>query len=135
MSSSKSTIATVLISVQAAFIGLLGLVLIATGRRRHRFARRFFHDTLVHHPRTWALILLLIAAGFVAVAIGIGMRRSWGPVVAYIAEGFAAVASLLNFHPLRSVLGFAIAVAIIMLVASDAPSLQIHDDERIGSGT
>jgi len=120
----KSTIATVLVGAQAVLILVAGLALVATGRRHHRFVRRFLHETLVRHPRLWGLILLIVVAALIILAAGISSRRSWAPAATYITEGTLAVASLLRFHPLRSLLGTAIAVAVILLVAGGTGASQ-----------
>jgi len=41
---------------------------------------------------------------------------------AYGAEAVVGLAGLLGFHPLRSLVGLAIAIAVILLIATDVPA-------------
>ena len=92
-STQRSIVASALVFVQAALVGLGGIVLVAmAARRRRRVSRRLFHQHLLGHPRLWGLVLLVVAA--VLVAIGVGCttgvgghgrapsspRRWWGSV-------------------------------------------------------
>lgn len=124
--SERSLVASILMYVQAALIGLTGLSLAALAdARRRRFSRRFFHEHLLRHPGLWAIVLLLVAAALVAIGVGIYSRRAWATLSAYVAEVVVGVGGMLGFHPLRSILGLAIAVAVVILVATDRHDLSL----------
>jgi hypothetical protein len=119
-SASKSTVASVLIGILAGIATLVAVVLFGlnAGRRR-RFARRFFVERFAHRFGQWGFVLLAVAASLVVIALGVAKRRPWAPVTVYVVETVLGVASLLRFHPLRSLVGLALAVAVVVLVASD----------------
>jgi hypothetical protein len=100
--------------------------------RRRRFARRFFHEQFARRFGLWGVVLLFAAALLVVVARGVAQRRGWAPVSVYLVEAVLGVASLLRFHPLRSLVGFVLAVAVVVLVASDSHRarrrLSVNDD-------
>jgi hypothetical protein len=125
-SGSNATVASWLIGIQAAMAALIALALFSlNANRRGRFAERFFHQQIARHFGLWGALSLAAAALLVMLAFGVAKRRSWAAMTAYVAEGVLAVGSLLRFHPLRSLVGFAVAVAVIVLIARDhAPGAQ-----------
>jgi O-antigen ligase len=118
---SRSTVASVLIGIQAGMAALVAIALFALNAdRRRRFAHRFFHEQFARRFGLWSVVFLVVAALLVALAVGVAKRRAWAPVTVYVVEAVAVVASVLRFHPLRSLVGVALAVAVIALVASDS---------------
>jgi hypothetical protein len=118
--SSKITAATVIVAIQAGLLVLTGLVVWAvSAARRRRFVHRFWYDRIANHPGVAGLVFILVAAGLVVLAVGLARRRRWVPLPAYVVEGLLVVFSLVRFRPLRSVLGAALGVAVIVLVAID----------------
>lgn len=118
--SGKITGATVIVAVQAGLLALTGLVVwVASAARRRRFVDRFWYDRMASHPRLAGLVFVLVAAGLVVLAVGLARRRRWVPIPAYVVEGLLIVASLIRLRPLRSVLGVALAVIAIVLVATE----------------
>jgi hypothetical protein len=118
--SSKVTAATVIVAVQAGLLALTGLVVWAvSAARRRRFVHRFWYDRMANHPGIAGLVFVLAAAGLVALAVGLARRRRWVPIPVYVVEGVMVVGSLVRLRPLRSVLGVALGVAVIVLVAMD----------------
>lgn len=119
-STQKSLVASILMYVQAALIGLTGLSFAALADdRRRRFSRRFFHEHVLRHPGLWAIVFLAVAAVIVVIGLGVYARRPWAPASAYVAEAIIGLGGLLGFHPVRSFLGLAVAVGVILLVATD----------------
>ena len=129
-STTKSTVASVLIGIQAGMAALVGVVLLSVNAgRRRRFARRFFHEQFAHRFGLWGVVFFAVAASLVVVALGVAERRPWAPVTVYIVEAVLGVASLLRFHPMRSLLGLTLALAAVILVASDTAQLPPPDGE------
>ena len=121
-SSGQATGAGIIVIVQAGLIGLAGLAIwFLSGGPRRRFANRFLHSQLAYHPFIWGLVLVLVAAWLVVLAVAIARRRDWAPVAAYISEAVLAVVGLLRWHPVRSLLGLALAIAVVVLIATDEP--------------
>ena len=117
---SRSLVAWVLMCVQAGVAILLGIYLWTAGRRgRARFAHRFLHDQLSAHAHRWGVVLLVAVAVLLVVAIAIARFRAWAWIVAYVLEAVIALGALVRFHPVRSVIGAGMAVAIIVLLATD----------------
>ena len=118
--SSKITSATVIVAVQAGLLALTGLVVwVASAARRRRFVHRFWYDRVAAHPGVAGLVFVLVAAALVVVAVALARRRHWVVIPVYVVEGLLVVGSLVRFRPLRSVLGVALGVAVIVLVAID----------------
>jgi hypothetical protein len=118
--SGRATAAAVILGIQAALLALTGLLLwFLSSARRHRFANRFLHTQAAQHPFVWGLVLLLLAAWLVVLAVQVTRRRGWVAVAVYITEALLAVVGLLRFRPLRSLLDVALAVAVVLLVATD----------------
>jgi hypothetical protein len=117
--STGSAIAAVLMGVQGALAGLTGIVYLALARHPRR---RFFGLRLAVHPHLTGLILLLVAVLLLVFAVGIGTRRIWARVPTYILEAIIAVVSIIRFHPLRSLVGFLLALAVVILVAVSRPA-------------
>jgi lysylphosphatidylglycerol synthetase-like protein (DUF2156 family) len=118
--SGKITGATVIVAVQAGLLALTGLVVwVASAARRRRFVHRFWYDRMATHPRLAGLVFVLVAAGLIVLAVGIARRRHWALIPAYVVEGLLIVVSLVRLRPLRSLLGVALAVVVIVLVATE----------------
>ena len=118
--SGRITAATVVVAVQAGFLGLTGLVVwVVSAPRRRRFVHRFWYERMASHPGLAGLVFVLVAAGLVVLAVGLARRRRWVPVAAYVVEGLLVVANLVRFRPLRSLLGVSLAVVVIVLVATE----------------
>jgi lysylphosphatidylglycerol synthetase-like protein (DUF2156 family) len=118
--SSKLTAATVIVAVQAGLLALSGLVVWAvSAARRRRFVHRFWYHRVVQHPGLAGVVFLLAAAGLVILAAGISRRRTWAPMTAYVAEGVLLVGSVLRARPFRTVVGIALAVLVIVFVATE----------------
>jgi hypothetical protein len=116
----KITAATVIVAVQAGLLALTGLVVwAASAARRQRFVHRFWYDRIANHPRVAGLVFVLVAAGLVVLAVELARRRRWVLIPAYVVEGLLVVGSLVRLRPLRSVLGVALGLAVIVLVAID----------------
>ncbi len=121
--SGKITVAVVAIALQAGLLFLSGVLVWAmNAARRQRFVHRFWYDRIVQHPRLAGLVFVLVAIGLVVLAVGVARRRSWAPLPTYVVEGVLVVASVLRFHPLRTLLGIALAVTVIVLVATERES-------------
>lgn len=124
---SKSTVASVLIGIQAGMAALVALALFAlSSDRRHRFAVRFFHEQFARRLGLWAVVFLVVAALLVLLAVAVAKRRTWAPRTVYVVEALAVVASVLRFHPLRSLVGVGLAVAVIALVARDTADSSVE---------
>jgi ABC-type uncharacterized transport system permease subunit len=111
-------LAAVIMAVQGAIAAVIGLAfwVVANGPRR-RFARRFFDSRFANHPRLAGLVFIVIAIILIGLAVAVGSRRRWAHIPTFVVEGLLAVASVLRFHPLRSLVGLLLAVAVIVLVA------------------
>ena len=106
-SSQARTAAAVVLGVQAVLSALAGLALLAAAHRR---PRRGF--------AAGGLVVLLVAAGLVAVAVAVVGRRSWARPVGLGFEGFVALVALtrIGARPVASIVGVAVAGAAIFLL-------------------
>jgi hypothetical protein len=118
----RSTVAAVLVAVQAGFGALGGLLLLAlAGERRRSFVSRLFHRHAHGRPVGAAILLLVLAVVLVLLAVALYRRRPWSRAVVYLVEAVVGAGGLLGFHPLRSLAGLALAVAVLVAVATDPP--------------
>jgi hypothetical protein len=126
----QTTIAWILVAIQAALVGLAGLFLWtwnADGRRR--FVHRFFHDQMATHPMRWGLALMILSGALVIVAVALARRRSWAPPAVYVLETILALGALVRFHPVRSLVGLGLAIAVIVIVANDTVASSANKTE------
>jgi hypothetical protein len=112
--------AGVLIGLQAASGMLMALVLFASGRRLERWT---FATRVAHHRLGLGLLVLAVALAGAAIAAGVLLETGWARVAAYVFEGVTVVGALVRvgLHPVPSVLSVALAMAIVVLLASSTP--------------
>jgi hypothetical protein len=127
-SDTRRVVTLVLLGIQSSLFVLGGLLLWtwdSDGRRR--FIRRFLHDQLTVHPLRWGLALIVVGAVLAVIAVGLARTRVWARIAVYIVEPIVAIGSILRAHPVRSMLGAGLAVAIVILVAITTPLTEPSD--------
>lgn len=117
MTRSPAVIAAVLVGLQSA-LGMLAAGVLFAGARH---ARRWLPGTEAAHHRTeLAWIILVLALGALAIAIGIASAAGWAQIGAICFEALVIVVDVLRLgrRPGASVLSIALAVTVIVLVVS-----------------
>jgi hypothetical protein len=109
--------ASLLVGVQAVFDVLVALVLLASGRRLERWT---LATRVAHHRIGLGLFVILIALAGMAIAVFLASSAGWARIAAYAFEGFTVLGALfrIGLHPVPSILSVAMAMIVVVLVAS-----------------
>jgi hypothetical protein len=110
-------VASLLVGLQAAFTMLVALVLFASGRRLERWT---LATRVAHHRIGLGLVVMLVALGGIAIAVFLASGAGWARLATYVFEGFTVLGALfrIGLHPVPSILNVALAMIVVVLVAS-----------------